>query len=581
MTADTAQEPASSGNGADAIIHAFHRHGIDTIFGYPGGCIMPLYDALIGSGIRHILCRHEQGAALAADGYARASGRLGVCVATSGPGATNLITGIANAYMDSIPMLVLTGQVPRGLIGTDAFQETDILGMTLGIVKHSYLVQDANRLPAILDEAIELATTGRPGPVLIDLPKDVLLSPVDLALTQPAHSGRSQTARPAISPEQMERARQMLAQAKRPVLYSGGGVSLAGAEGALRRFAEISGIPQVVTLKGIGNPGRGNPLNLGMLGMHGSKAANRAVQESDLLICVGARFDDRATGKIDTFSPGARILQLDVDASEIGKLRAVDLGLLGDLSELLGALAQPLDIEPWRDWCLTTKAQDGYPSPELHPAFHTRITGPAFIERLAEMAGPEAIVACDVGQHQMWVAQYYEFDHPRKHLSSGGLGTMGFGLPAALGAQLARPDQPVLNISGDGSFMMNVQELATLKRYGLPVKMIILDNQCLGMVRQQQELFYRNRYSEIDLSDNPDFLQLAAAFGIPGRSIKSPDQIEGAVRDCLDFDGPYLLHVQIEAADNVWPIVAPGASNDQMLESSPYRTTQQTQGATQ
>lgn len=564
--------------GAQAILDAFFRHGVDTLFGYPGGCIMPLYDALAevierGAPIRHILCRHEQACALAANGYARASGRLGVCIATSGPGATNLITGIADAYMDSVPLLVLTGQVPRGLIGTDAFQETDILGMTLGIVKHSYQVTDPDRLPAILDEAIALATQGRPGPVLLDLPKDVLLAPVDPSRAAVFHRGNTVSPLPLPSRERIERARQLLAQAERPILYSGGGVSLAGAEAALRRFADSCGIPQVVTLKGIGNAGRDNPLDLGMLGMHGSRAANRAVQESDLLICVGARFDDRATGSIKSFAPRARVIQLDCDAAELGKLRAVDLGLLGDLSSLLDALARPLDIQPWRERCLELKAREGFPEPSRHPAWGRRITGPALLARLAELAGPETIVACDVGQHQMWVAQYYPFEHPRRHLSSGGLGTMGFGLPAALGAQLACPGRRVINVSGDGSFMMNLQELATIRRYGLPVKILILDNQCLGMVRQQQELFYAGRYSEIDLSDNPNFVALAQVFGIPGQRIERPDQVDAALRQLLESKGPCLLHVAIDAADNVWPIVPPGGANDQPLdESTPAQT---------
>ncbi|HVL00426.1 MAG TPA: biosynthetic-type acetolactate synthase large subunit, partial [Dongiaceae bacterium] len=486
---------AFSRNGAQAIIAGLQRHGIDTIFGYPGGCIMPLYDALLESDIRHVLCRHEQGAALAADGYARASGRLGVCVATSGPGATNLITGIANAYMDSIPLLVLTGQVPRALMGTDAFQETDILGMTLGIVKHSYLVTDSNQLPAILDEAITMATTGRPGPVLIDLPKDVLLSSLDEARTRSPLTLLKKRVRDADSTE-LVRARQMLAQAKRPLLYSGGGVMAAEALPALRRFASRTGIPQVVSLKGIGNPGilweHDLSLDLGMLGMHGSRAANEAVQAADLLICVGARFDDRATGKIDRFAPNAKVIQLDCDAAEIGKLKTTDIGLLGNLNQLLDELGSelnaPLAIAEWRGWCRRAKAERGYPAPDTHPYFQRRITGPAFLQHLSQIAGSDARVTCDVGQHQMWVAQFYAFDHPRKHLSSGGLGTMGFGLPAALGAQLALgPDTCVINVSGDGSFLMNVQELATLKRYQLPVKIIILDNQCLGMVRQQQE----------------------------------------------------------------------------------------------
>ncbi|MGM0953620.1 MAG: acetolactate synthase 2 catalytic subunit [Pseudomonadota bacterium] len=557
-------------NGAQHILDAFHRHQIGTVFGYPGGCIMPLYDALVDDvGVEHVLCRHEQACALAADGYARASGKLGVCIATSGPGATNLITGVANAHRDSIPMLVITGQVASGMIGTDAFQETDVLGMTLGIVKHSYLVDDASELPAIMEEAMTLAESGRPGPVWIDIPKDILLTEAEAPALTEAQTEHSQT--PDIS-----EALAMLRNAKRPLLYSGGGVSLANAEDSFRAFAETSALPGVVTLKGIGNAGKHNPNDLGMLGMHGSRAANKAVDECDLLFVVGARLDDRATGKLDGFAPNARTIHLDADAAEINKLRAADIALSGSLNCILAAFtreleAQPLAIEDWRKQCQTSRTTGGFQAADNEEPL-APITGPAFIRQLSRITADNTVIACDVGQHQMWVAQHYQFDHPRHHLTSGGLGTMGYGLPAAIGAQFADPDSTVINVTGDGSFMMNAQELATIRRYNLPLKLIILDNQCLGMVRQQQELFYNNRESHINLDDNPDFVAMARAFDIPSLHIERTDQIRRGIETILAYNGPMLLHVAISREENVWPIVKPGASNKEMIDE-PKRTT--------
>jgi len=553
-------------NGAEHILDAFHRYSIDTVFGYPGGCIMPLYDALVDDAtVEHVLCRHEQGCALAADGYARASGRLGVCIATSGPGATNLITGVANAHRDSIPMLVITGQVPSGLIGTDAFQETDVLGMTLGIVKHSYLVADASEIPKVMDEAVQLAQSGRPGPVWIDIPKDVLLqeatanSVADFIRRSPQKTDVSDLV-------------SMIRAAHRPLLYSGGGISLAGAEDSFRGFAQASGLPAVVTLKGIGNAGKHNPHNLGMLGMHGSLAANRAVDECDLLVVIGARLDDRATGKLDGFAPNARLIHIDADAAEINKLRNADLSVRGDLTNVLEALtaameAQPLAIGDWQKTCRDWHTTGGFPAADNEEPL-SPITGPAFIRQLSRIAADDTVIACDVGQHQMWVAQHYEFDHPRHHLTSGGLGTMGYGLPAAIGAQFADRRSTVINVTGDGSFMMNAQELATIRRYRLPLKIIVMDNQCLGMVRQQQELFYGNRESQINLDDNPDFVAMARAFDIPALHIERTDQIRRGIQTILAFDGPMLLHVSIARDDNVWPIVKPGASNRDMIDES-------------
>jgi len=558
-------------NGAQHILEAFHRHNINTVFGYPGGCIMPLYDALVDDvGVEHVLCRHEQACALAADGYARASGEIGVCIATSGPGATNLITGVANAYMDSIPMLVITGQVATSMIGTDAFQETDILGMTLGIVKHSYLVDDAEALPVIIEEAVQLAQSGRPGPVWIDIPKDVLLT--EVATASPATAPTPDAHCPDIT-----RALAMLRSARRPLLYSGGGVSLAQAEDSFRAFAETSGLPGVVTLKGIGNAGKHNPHNLGMLGMHGSRAANKAVEECDLLFVVGARLDDRATGKLDGFAPNAKMIHIDADAAEINKLREADLALRGDLNAILVAFiaaleSESLAIADWQKQCQTWHTTGGFKAADNEEPMGP-ITGPAFIRQLSRTAPDDTVIACDVGQHQMWVAQHYEFDHPRRHLTSGGLGTMGFGLPAAIGAQFADRNSTVINVTGDGSFMMNAQELATIRRYKLPLKLIILDNQCLGMVRQQQELFYNNRESHINLDDNPDFVAMARAFDIPALHIDRTDQIRRGIETILAYDGPMLLHVAISREENVWPIVKPGGSNRDMIDETKRTST--------
>ena len=560
-------------NGAQHILDAFHRHSITTVFGYPGGCIMPLYDALVDDvGTEHVLCRHEQGCALAADGYARASGELGVCIATSGPGATNLITGVANAHRDSIPMLVITGQVPSGLIGTDAFQETDVLGMTLGIVKHSYLVDSADELEAVMDEAIHLAQSGRPGPVWIDIPKDVLLSEAQAPQAAPDFALADQP-----QATDLTTALTMLRSARKPLLYSGGGVSLAHAEDSFRNFAEASAMPSVITLKGIGNGGKHGTHHLGMLGMHGSRAANRAVDECDLLLVIGARLDDRATGKLDTFAPNARLIHIDADAAEINKLRPADLSIRGDLNSILTDLAEalknsPLAIGDWQTQCRTWHTTGGFSAADNEEPL-APITGPAFVRQLSRIAPDNTVIACDVGQHQMWVAQHYQFDHPRHHLSSGGLGTMGFGLPAAIGAQFADRQSTVINVAGDGSFMMNAQELATIRRYNLPLKMIVLDNQCLGMVRQQQELFYNNRESQIDLDDNPDFVAMARAFDIPALHIERTDQIRRVIETILAYDGPLLLHVAIAREENVWPIVKPGASNREMIDETKKRTT--------
>ncbi|WP_455385507.1 acetolactate synthase 2 catalytic subunit, partial [Acidihalobacter prosperus] len=537
------------------------RHGVDTLFGYPGGAIMPLYDALHDSPLRHILTRHEQAAAFAANGYARASGRLGVCVATSGPGATNLLTGVADAMADSVPMLVLTGQVASGLIGTDAFQETDVLGLSLGVTKHSYLVHDAAELSEVLPEAIRLARSGRPGPVWIDIPKDVLLADMQTGAALPL----APPPVPAADASALVRARELLAAARRPLIYAGGGVALADAVDALRRFCARSGVPLVSTLKGLGVLEPHDPANLGMLGMHGAPCANRAVQGCDLLLVAGARFDDRATGQLEHFAPHARVIHLDADAAEVGKLRRPDVSLIGAMAPALDALGGvPLEIGEWRDACALAREREGHRVPETGAA----ISPHGLLRALSAAADARTRIACDVGQHQMWVAQHYAFREPRQHLTSGGLGAMGFGLPAAIGAQLADPGARVINVSGDGSFLMNVQELATLKRYELPVKILLFDNQFLGMVRQQQELFYAGRYSEVDLSDNPDFVEVARAFGIPALRASRADETDAVLEALLETPGPLLVHVPVVREDNVWPIVPPGRGNHEMIEEA-------------
>ncbi len=544
-------------NGAEYIVEKLMSEGVDTLFGYPGGCIMPLYDALLESPIRHILCRHEQGTAFAANGYARASGRTGVCLATSGPGATNLMTGLADAYMDSVPMVAITGQVPTPMIGTDAFQEIDVLGMSLPITKQSFLVQDIHQLPETLDQAFQIARTGRPGPVLVDLPKNIQLAQLpDDILPRP----NLEETTPAAKQGVLRQAIELLRESRKPIIYGGGGILLGDAIAPFRQFVETTGIPTVFSLKGLGALPGDHPLNMGMLGMHGSLAANHAVQEADLLIAVGVRFDDRVTGKLDRFAPHARVIHLDIDPAEIGKLRQASCALAGDIRHSLKALTIHLNLADWRSQCRERLERDGFALPP-----QAGITGPHFMRQLSRMTRGEAIISCDVGQHQMWVAQHYTFDHPRKHLTSGGLGAMGFGLPAAIGAQLAHPQTAVINVAGDGSFVMNVQELATISRYRLPTKIIILDNQALGMVRQQQAVCYAGRFSEIDLSDNPDFCAMARAFGIPAQTIADPDDMAYAINKLLETPGPALLHVAIATEESVWPMVKPGDANDQMI----------------
>lgn len=544
-------------NGAQWVVHALRAQGVDTVFGYPGGAIMPIYDALYDGGVEHLLCRHEQGAAMAAIGYARATGKTGVCMATSGPGATNLITGLADALLDSVPVVAITGQVASPLIGTDAFQEVDVLGLSLACTKHSFLVQSLEELPRVMAEAFEVANSGRPGPVLVDIPKDIQVALGDL---EPHFSTvESDDAFPHAA---VEEARQMIAHAKQPMLYVGGGVGMAQAVPALREFIAVTQMPATCTLKGLGAVDADYPYYLGMLGMHGTKAANLAVQACDLLIAVGARFDDRVTGKLNTFAPNANVIHMDIDPAEMNKLRQAHVALQGNLNALLPALQQPLKIDAWRQHTADMRVE--HTRRYDHPG--DAIYAPLLLKQLSDRKPADCVVTTDVGQHQMWSAQHMTYTRPENFITSSGLGTMGFGLPAAVGAQVARPNDTVICISGDGSFMMNVQELGTVKRKQLLLKIVLLDNQRLGMVRQWQQLFFQERYSETTLTDNPDFLILASAFGIPGQHITRKDQVEAALDTMLSSEGPYLLHVSIDELENVWPLVPPGASNSQMLE---------------
>lgn len=542
--------------GAQLLIELLAKHGVNEVFGYPGGAIMPIYDALYGAPIKHYLTRHEQGAGFAAVGFARSTGKLGVCFATSGPGATNLITSLADAMMDSVPLLAITGQVPTAAIGSDAFQEIDVLGMSLSCTKHSYLVERAEDLAEILQEAIHVAQSGRPGPVLVDIPKDIQLAQV------PFHPWlAADDYKPTVNMSEVQKANNLLANAERPVAYIGGGVQSADAQTHLMDFLTRTQMPAVSTLKALGSVLPEYSLDMGMLGMHGGQAANIAVQECDVLVCIGARFDDRVTGNLAKFAAKAKVIHLDIDAAEVGKRKPVAASLVADLKDSLPHLHTPLTKAAWQTHCQQMMKE--YAWRYDYPG--EKVFAPYLLNTLSKMMPKTGVVCCDVGQHQMWVAQHMKFRHPSNHLSSGGAGTMGFGLPAAIGAQIARPNDFVITVSGDGSIMMNIQELATIRRNNLPVKILILDNQRLGMVRQWQQLFFDGRYSETNLSDNPDFVALAAVFGIPGQTITHANEVDAALEKLVNSTGPYILHACIDDKENVWPLVPPGASNEQMM----------------
>jgi len=562
-------------NGAQALVRSLEAEGCDTVFGYPGGVALPIFDALYDSTqIRTILPRHEQGAMHMADGYARATGRVAPVVVTSGPGATNTVTGLANAYMDSIPMVVFTAQVSQAVLGTDAFQESDITGITLPITKHNYLVKDPADLPRVIKEAFHIATTGRPGPVLIDLPVDVSRGeldfdydqPVNLPGYKPTFKGHSKQIKQAVS---------LIAKARRPLLYVGGGVIASGASKEIKELAELMQIPVVTTMMGKGSFPEDHHLWIGMPGMHGAKYTNYAITETDLLISIGVRFDDRVTGKLSSFANKAKIIHVDIDPAEIGKLKPVDVPIVGDAKNVVAGMvaelrktgAEPRSeawvnlVDEWRkQFPLHYSAE---PADALYPQY--------VVQRVSALtATRDAVICTEVGQNQMWSCQYYTLHTPRSWVSSGGLGTMGFGFPAAIGAKAGRPDALVIDIAGDGSFQMNLQELATAKINDLPVKVVILNNGYLGMVRQWQELFYGRRYASSVLpQDCPDFVKLAEAYGCFGVRVTTPSELDAALLAAFDHDGPAIVDCRVVGEECVYPMVAPGGSIDEMLGGVP------------
>ncbi|SIN37392.1 acetolactate synthase large subunit [Micromonospora cremea] len=563
-------------SGAGSLVRSLEALGVDVVFGIPGGAILPAYDPLYDSTVRHILVRHEQGAGHAATGYAQATGKVGVCIATSGPGATNLVTPIADAYMDSVAMVAITGQVARPSIGTDAFQEADIQGITLPITKHNFLVQSAEEIPQVLAEAFHLASTGRPGPVLVDIPKDVLQAPTTFAwppnLDLPGY-------RPTLHPhgKQIREAARLMAGARRPVLYVGGGVLKAGATDGLRRLAELTGIPVVTTLMALGAFPDSHPQHLGMPGMHGTVAAVYGLQKADLVVALGARFDDRVTGKLDSFAPDAMVVHADIDPAEIGKNRHADVPIVGDarhvIDELIAAVTversagHGSDLGDW--WTQLDDLRNRYPLGYDEPADGT-LSPQYVIKRLGEIVGPDAIYVAGVGQHQMWASQFISYEKPHTWLNSGGLGTMGYAVPAAMGAKVGKPDTVVWAVDGDGCFQMTNQELATCALEGIPVKIAVINNGNLGMVRQWQTLFYNERYSNTDLGTHkhriPDFVKLAEALGCVGLRCENADDVDKTIAAAMEInDAPVVIDFVVGKDAMVWPMVAAGTSNDEIM----------------
>lgn len=548
--------------GAKIFIESLKKQGVEVIFGYPGGAVLPIFDALYDSDIRFILTRHEQGAAHAADGYARATGKAGVCLATSGPGATNLVTGLATANMDSVPVVAFTGQVKTFLIGNDAFQEADVTGVTRPISKHNYLVKDVNNLATVIKNSFHIASTGRPGVVVVDLPVDVQIHEAEFEYPEKVDiRGYKPTCKGHIG--QIKRAQKLINQSKRPVLYVGGGVIISGASEKLFEFVKKTEIPVTMTLMGLGAFPGTHKLSLGMLGMHGTAYANHAVQESDLLIAIGARFDDRVTGKIDEFAPNAKVIHLDIDPCAISKNVKVDVPIVGDAKYILEDLTKDIkkpDISGWHKQIEAWKKR--FP---LVYKNDSRLRPQYIVEEIYNITKGEAIITTEVGQNQMWAAQFYKCKRPRQFISSGGLGTMGYGFPAAIGAQVGCPDRVVFDIAGDGSIQMNIQELTTAVVNKLPVKVAILNNGYLGMVRQWQELFYKKRYSSVELQGSPDFVRLAEAYGAVGMRITKKEEVKKAIKEALKVKKPVFMDFRIEPEENVFPMVPAGHAINKMI----------------
>jgi len=560
--------------GAKALLECLRREGVDTIFGYPGGAVIPLYDELYHCEfIRHVLVRHEQGAGHMAEGYAHATGKVGVCLATSGPGATNLVTPIADAMMDSIPMVAITGQVRTEVIGKDAFQEADITGITMPITKHNWLIKDVNDLPRIVHEAFHIARSGRPGPVLVDIPVDVCRAIVEYDPEEAQKvSIRSFKSDFKVHPLQIKRAAELIAEAKKPVLYVGGGAKAAAANDELLALAERTGIPVTTTLHGLGTFPEDNTLSLGMLGMHGTAYANYAVHNADLLIAVGARFDDRVTGKVSAFAPDARVIHMDIDPGEINKVRRADVAIVGDcrvaLREILALVGEPNDLSAWHEeigkWKqdFPLRAPDGSADGQIHSEF--------VIREIARLTDRKAVVTTDVGQHQMWAAQHFGMRSPRQFITSGGAGTMGFGMPAAIGAQFALGnDKPVWCISGDGSIQMCIQELMVASIYRLPIRVAILNNQFLGMVRQWQEMFWQKHYSHVNLEQAPDFVKLAEAYGCVGLRCEKVEDVEATIQQAMAIEGPVVIDFRVAKETNVFPMIPSGQTIHDMIVTRP------------